>query len=129
MGRPRGFDETEVLHRAVTLFGQHGFNAVSVDTALRALGLNRASFYKLYGSKHGLMRAALEQVCHRAQAGDIDQDSRDLVLVSLLELAPIDDDMRNLTGRAVDLCFASNPSHIGQHLLDRANRTRTQGTS
>ena len=97
MGRPRGFDETEVLHRAVNLFGQHGFNAVSVDTALRALGLNRASFYKLYGSKHGLMRAALEQVCHRAQAGDIDQDSRDLVLVSLLELAPIDDDTVSYT--------------------------------
>lgn len=122
MGRPREFDETEVLRRATTLFGQRGFDAVSVDVALGALGLNRASFYKLHGSKHGLVRAALRQVCQRAQAGDIDQDSKDLVVVSLLELAPANDDMRALVNRAVELCFASDPHGIGQHLLDRANR-------
>ena len=123
MGRPREFDESEVLRRATTLFGRRGYDAVSVDTTLGALALNRASFYKLYGSKHGLLRAALEQVCQRAQTGDVDQDSKDLVVVSLLELAPANDDMRHLATRAADLCFASDPTLIGQHLLARANRT------
>ncbi|VXB41804.1 TetR/AcrR family transcriptional regulator [Citricoccus sp. K5] len=122
MGRPRGFDEDEVLRSATTLFGRRGFDAVSVDTMLAALGLSRASFYKLHGSKHGLMRAALEQVCQRAQDGDVDDDSRDLVVVALLELAHVSEGMKRLTSRAVELCFANDPHMIGQHLLARANR-------
>lgn len=123
MGRPREFDETEVLRRATSLFGHRGFDAVSVDTLLGELGMNRASFYKLFGSKHGLVRAALEQVCERARGGDVEQDSKDLVAVCLVELAPVNQDMRSLTSRAVDLCFANDPTLIGQHLLARANRT------
>ncbi|ROS71865.1 TetR family transcriptional regulator [Curtobacterium sp. PhB130] len=123
MGRPREFDESDVLRRATTLFGQRGFDAVSVDAVLSALGLNRASFYKLYGSKHGLAQTALAQVCERARDGDIDQDSKDLVVVSLLELAPVNDVMAQLTSSAVDLCFDTNPTLIGQHMLARANRT------
>ncbi|QMS57092.1 TetR/AcrR family transcriptional regulator [Kocuria varians] len=116
------FDETQVLRRATALLGQRGFDAVSVDVVLGALKLNRASFYKLYGSKYGLARAALEQVCDRARAGDVDQDSMDLVVVALLELAPVSDDMRKIASQAFDLCFASDPGRLGQHLLDRANR-------
>lgn len=112
-----------MLRRATALLGQRGFDAVSVDVVLRALKLNRASFYKLYGSKYGLARAALEQVCDRARAGDVDQDSMDLVVAALLELAPVSDDMRKLAGQAVDLCFAGDPRRVGQHLLSRANRT------
>ncbi len=124
MGRPREFNEADVLRQATALFGQRGFDAVSVDTALGALGLNRASFYKLYGSKHGLARAALEQVCQRAREGDVDQDSKDLIVVSLIELAPSNNDIRDLTAQAVALCFASDPNLIGQHLLTRAYRAK-----
>lgn len=123
MGRPREFDESDVLRRATTLFGQRGFDAVSVDAVLSAVGLNRASFYKLYGSKHGLVQAALRQVCERARVGDIDQDSKDLVVVSLLELAPVNDVMAQLAATAFEVCFDANPTLIGQHLLARANRT------
>lgn len=129
MGRPREFDESDVLRRATTLFGQRGFDAVSVDAVLSELGLNRASFYKLYASKHGLIRAALDQVCERARVGDVDQDSMDLVVVSLLELAPVDDVMARRTATAVELCFDANPTLIGQHLLARANRTKAEGSA
>lgn len=125
MGRPREFDEGEVLRRATALFGCRGFDAVSVDMLLAALGMNRASFYKLHGSKHGLARAALEQVCERARGGDVDEESRDLVVVALVELAGLSEDMRHLVARATELCFASDPALIGQHLLVRANRPTT----
>ena len=122
MGRPRQFDETEVLQQATALFGRRGFDSVPVDTALEATGLNRATFYKLFGSKQGLARAALEQVCERARNGDTDESSKDLIAVALLELAPLDSEIRRLTFQAVELCFNSDPNLIGQHLLDRANR-------
>lgn len=125
MGRPREFDEHDVLLNATALLGRRGFDALSVDTLLAALGLNRASFYKLYGSKHGLARAALDQVCRRAQDGDIDDSSLDLVVVALLELAHVSGDLKALTCRAVDLCFAGDPRTIGQHLLTRADRPPT----
>ena len=122
MGRPRQFDETEVLRQATALLGRRGFDSVPVDTALEATGLNRATFYKLFGSKQGLARAALEQVCERAQHGDIDQSSKDLVVVILLELAPLDPEIHHLAFKAVELCFNNDPDLIGQHLLYRANR-------
>lgn len=110
-----------MLRRATALLGQRGFDAVSVDVVLGALKLNRASFYKLYGSKYGLARAALEQVCDRARASDVDQDSMDLV-VAFLELAPVSDDMRKIASQACDLCFASGPRRVGQRLPAGANR-------
>lgn len=122
MGRPREFDEAKVLRQATRVFGQQGFDAISVDALLKALGMNRASFYKLFGSKHGLARAALEQVCERALGGDIDSDSKDFTIVALVELATVSDDMRQLVNHAADQCFASDPTALGQHILTRANR-------
>lgn len=125
MGRPREFDETEVLRRATALFGAQGFDAVSVDMVVKALGMNRASFYKLHGSKHGLARAALEQVCERARHGDVPGECKDFVVVALAELSRSSDEMRALAARAVELCFGNDPALLGQHLLDRANRPTT----
>lgn len=122
MARPRGFDEQEVLRQATALFGREGFDAVSVDRLTSALGLSRASFYKIHGSKHGLMRAALEQVCDRASADEVPDDARDLVLVALLELAPRHAGLRALTERAVALCFDDDPRRLGERLLIRARR-------
>ncbi|WP_309133075.1 helix-turn-helix domain-containing protein [Brevibacterium sp.] len=122
MGRPRGFDENQVLLGAAELFGERGFDAVSVDTVLASLGLSRASFYKIYGSKHRLFQMALENVCHRAEVGQVDDRAKDLVVVALLELAPISRDHRDLALRAVELCFHSDARCIGEHLVSRAVR-------
>lgn len=122
MGRPREFDENQVLIGATELFGKQGFDAVSVDTMLASLGLNRASFYKIYGSKHGLFRMALEDVCHRAKEGHIDDSSKDLIVVALAELAPTSRDLRDLTLRATKAVFNDDASAIGEHLVSRASR-------
>ena len=119
MGRPRKFDEVDVLAGAIVLFGKSGFNAVSVDVVVNQLGLNRSSFYNLYGSKHGLFRAAAEAVCAQAKNGQVPEEAKDFVAVALVEVAPVSMDLRELIQRAYELCF-TGPESLGQHVLARA---------
>ncbi|WP_252970536.1 TetR/AcrR family transcriptional regulator [Corynebacterium guaraldiae] len=122
MGRPRKFDEAEVLAGAIALFGKSGFNAISVDVVVNKLGLNRSSFYNIYGSKHGLFRAAAEAVCAQARSGQVPEAARDFVVVALVEVAPVSKDLRELIQQAYELCF-SDPDSLGQHVLSRSQRT------
>jgi TetR/AcrR family transcriptional repressor of nem operon len=59
MGRPRGFDETEVIRSAVLLFADRAYDGVSVDDLVNELGVHRNSLYQTFGSKRGLYLAAL----------------------------------------------------------------------
>lgn len=122
MGRPRTFDEAEVLAGAIALFGMNGFNAVSVDVVVNQLGLNRSSFYNIYGSKHGLFRAAAEAVCEQAKNGQVPEAAKDFVVVALVEVAPVSNDLRELIHQAYELCF-SGPDSLGQHVLSRSQET------
>lgn len=122
MGRPRKFNEKEVLSGAITLFGRSGFTAVSVDVVVNQLGLNRSSFYNLYGSKHGLFRAAAETVCAEAEGGRVSDAAKDFVVVALVEVAPVSKDLRELIQRACELCFDSSEA-LGKHVLARAQET------
>lgn len=99
MGRPREFDEKTVLDGAIRLFGTRGFDSVPVDTALKEIGLNRASFYKIFGSKHGLCRSALETVVEGTTQAVSDEEMRDFLLVVLVELAPTDQRLYDLSPR------------------------------
>ena len=123
MGRPRKFNEREVLAGAIALFGTSGFAAVSVDDVVNQLGLNRSSFYNLYGSKHGLFRAAAETVCAEAEGGRVSDAAKDFVVVALVEVAPVSKDLRELIQRAYELCFTGSES-LGQHVLSRAQGTK-----
>ncbi|WP_130865261.1 TetR/AcrR family transcriptional regulator [Acidipropionibacterium timonense] len=126
MGRPPGFTVDEVRRGATDLFGSRGFEAVSVDVLIKELGMSRASFYKIFGSKQRLLAQALEDVCERATRDDVDDAARDLVLVSLLEVAPTDPQIRELCTRARALCFADDPRALGEHLLHRIDRLSRQ---
>lgn len=122
MGRPRKFDEAEVLAGAIALFGKSGFNAVSVDAVVNQLGLNRSSFYNIYGSKHGLFRAAAEAVCAQAKNGQVSEEAKDFVVMALVEVAPGSRDLRGLIQQAYGMCF-SDPGSLGQHVLSRSQGT------
>lgn len=59
MPRPKKFDETEVLDKAINLFWQKGFNGTSMQDLVSNLGINRASLYDTFGGKHQLFMSAL----------------------------------------------------------------------
>ena len=58
-GRPRAFDETEVLHKALLLFWSKGYEGTSIADLTETLGLNKPSLYAAFGNKKELFRKAL----------------------------------------------------------------------
>jgi TetR/AcrR family transcriptional repressor of nem operon len=61
MGRPRGFDEDEVIARATSLFWAQGFRPTTVEDLTQATGLGAQSLYGAFGDKRGLFLRALER--------------------------------------------------------------------
>jgi TetR/AcrR family transcriptional repressor of nem operon len=60
-GRPRQFDEDEVLDALTTLFWQQGFESASLAEIVDAAGLNKSSLYNAFGSKEQLFRRVLDR--------------------------------------------------------------------
>ncbi|MGK8520181.1 TetR/AcrR family transcriptional regulator [Nocardia asteroides] len=63
MGRPRQFDESNLLDAATELFWVKGFDSTSVEDVSLATGVGNGSIYAAYGSKRGLFLAAFERYC------------------------------------------------------------------
>jgi TetR/AcrR family transcriptional repressor of nem operon len=59
-GRPKSFDETEVLERAMNLFWERGYERLSVSELLAHMGISRQSLYDSFGSKRGLLLRAID---------------------------------------------------------------------
>lgn len=59
-GRPRGFDEHEVLNRAMAVFWQRGFDATGIAELESATGLGRQSLYGAFGDKRALFSRVVE---------------------------------------------------------------------
>jgi AcrR family transcriptional regulator len=68
MGRPRKFDEDEVLAAARRVFTETGYHGTSVDDLSRATGLSKGSLYGAFGDKDALFRRVLEDYCAGAGA-------------------------------------------------------------
>ena len=60
-GRPRGFDQAEVLARVRRVFMDKGYSATSLDDLAEAACLNRPSLYAAFGNKEQLYLHALRQ--------------------------------------------------------------------
>jgi AcrR family transcriptional regulator len=61
MARPREFDEDEVLHAALRLFWENGYEGTSMDELMRVMGLTKSSLYHVFGSKEGLFWRVVER--------------------------------------------------------------------
>lgn len=58
-GRPRSFDEQEVLGQARDLFWSRGYGATSVQDLVDNLPVQRGSLYATFGDKHSLYLRAV----------------------------------------------------------------------
>ncbi|MFG1955636.1 TetR/AcrR family transcriptional regulator [Micromonospora sp. NPDC048830] len=122
MGRPRAFDETEVIRAAVSLFASRAYDGISVDDLVTHLGVHRNSLYKVFGSKRGLYLAALRwhlehqvrpllakvtAAPHPTQAlrdmfvADTASPDMDLLLLAVAERAPVDPEVAEEVARTM----------------------------
>jgi AcrR family transcriptional regulator len=67
-GRPREFDRTAALDRAVELFWEKGFEATSIADLTSAMGIGSTSLYAAFGCKDDLFREAVERYVQGAGA-------------------------------------------------------------
>jgi AcrR family transcriptional regulator len=60
MGRPKLFDRTEVLERALDVFWEFGYHEASMRRLAAAMDINVATIFSEFGDKKGLYAHALE---------------------------------------------------------------------
>ncbi|GAA0572300.1 TetR/AcrR family transcriptional regulator [Paractinoplanes ferrugineus] len=63
MGRPRKFDEHDVLIAVRRQFNETGYHGTSVDDLSRATGLSKGSLYSAFGDKDALFRRIFDEYC------------------------------------------------------------------
>jgi AcrR family transcriptional regulator len=71
MVRPREFDRSEALERAMRVFWARGFAATSTDDLVQAMGIGRQSLYNAFGDKRRLYLEALEAYQQGTVAGHL----------------------------------------------------------
>lgn len=59
-GRPRAFDCDDVLHRAMRIFWEKGYEGTSMADLTTAMGIGAPSLYAAFGNKAELFAAALK---------------------------------------------------------------------
>ncbi|HZC57449.1 MAG TPA: TetR/AcrR family transcriptional regulator [Xanthobacteraceae bacterium] len=65
MGRPREFDTESALDEAMEVFWRHGYEGSTIAELTSAMGINPPSLYAAFGSKEGLLKAALDRYSKR----------------------------------------------------------------
>jgi AcrR family transcriptional regulator len=65
MGRPRAFDCDIALDQAMEVFWRHGYEGATIAQLTDAMGINPPSLYAAFGSKEGLLKAALDRYTAR----------------------------------------------------------------
>jgi AcrR family transcriptional regulator len=68
-GRPRDFDRTTVLRKAVEVFWENGYEGTSMKDLTESMGIASASIYACFGSKEALFREAM--VLYTAMEGQV----------------------------------------------------------
>ncbi|AWN52876.1 TetR/AcrR family transcriptional regulator [Methylobacterium sp. 17Sr1-1] len=78
-GRPRRFDRTDALDRALMAFWRKGYEATSMGDLVAAMGINSPSLYAAYGSKEALFCEAVQHYCEHYAVGLLSalNDARD----------------------------------------------------
>ena len=72
MGRPRSFDDEEVLGRALDVFWSRGYAATSIADLEEAMGIKAGSIYKAFTDKRTLFMRAVELYLRHGQQMTLD---------------------------------------------------------
>ena len=68
MGRPRAFDADAALDQAMEVFWRHGYEGATIAQLTEAMHINPPSLYAAFGSKEGLLKAALDRYTEKRDA-------------------------------------------------------------
>jgi len=67
-GRPRTFDESAALAKAIQVFWSKGYDGVTIDDLVAGMGVGRPSLYSIFGSKRTIFLRALYAYAERKGA-------------------------------------------------------------
>src|SRR6201995_558656 len=67
-GRPRSFDETGALERAIQVFWSKGYDGVTIDDLVEGMGVGRPSLYAIFGDKRAIFLRVLRAYAERKGA-------------------------------------------------------------
>src|ERR1700741_784530 len=68
VGRPRSFDETGALEKAIHVFWSKGYDGVTIDDLVDGMGVGRPSLYSVFGDKRAIFLRALRAYAERKGA-------------------------------------------------------------
>jgi len=64
-GRPRNFDESGALEKAIQVFRSKGYDSVTIDDLVEGMGVVRPSLYAVFGDKRAIFLRALKAYAER----------------------------------------------------------------
>jgi len=67
-GRPRSFDETRALEKAIQVFWSKGYDGVTIDDLVAGMGVGRPSLYAIFGDKRAIFFRVLKAYADRKGA-------------------------------------------------------------
>ena len=68
-GRPRSFDESAALEKAIQVFWFKGYDGVTIDDLVAGMGVGRPSLYSIFGDKRRIFLRVLHAYAERKGAG------------------------------------------------------------
>jgi AcrR family transcriptional regulator len=145
IGRPREFDTDKALDEAMEVFWRHGYEGATIAELTGAMGINPPSLYAAFGSKEGLLKAALDRYAEK-RAAFMDEvldapTAREAAALLLLGIADSQTDPANPPGcllvagglacgagaENVPFELASRRAHTEDQLRDRFVRAKNAG--
>jgi len=125
VGRPKSFDEDQILLLAMNYFWEHGYNDSSLENLLKVMNIKKSSFYCTFSSKEELFSRclALYRNVLSAQLKDLEKDLGPKE--TMLMLATITINELKETGK-VKGCLLVNS---GQECYNKFNNLSQQITS
>ncbi|WP_269791646.1 TetR/AcrR family transcriptional regulator [Stenotrophomonas sp. Iso1] len=112
-GRPRQFEDEDVIDAAVAVFSANGFAGTSAQDLCDGTGLGRGSLYNAFGSKQGLYEQALLRSHEQTMAAQ---------LAILMQPGPVKARLHTLLLWGMDEDFSQPGQHDAMVLFSALER-------